>query len=552
MIRKIKLTLCLIMLAGITSICNRVEAAQTYVLTATASDSGNCAAPNSCNSSSYVVTSLSPGDTVYIMNNPFGEYRASTCAYACIDTQNWGTLRARTSDYFYFIGQGTTTVIRGCSQFLGVRESMTWIWFQSMTFLAGTGAHAVQVAGSSIAFVDIYIKDGVSNSGQYNDVVAFESFDGVTSANDCVWRRGLIAGSGKYMLKVGGSTGFARRNLIDGVVIRWDGINSTNPSGGIAFYGATGTIDGADDDLARNVIHLDYNPSSFHTGGGPPGAMIYHPHAATDVKSISIISVNCSTCAGDQGGWWGGEDSAARNEIWNSVFWGVKKQPLASFNTTSSVTARNVTIYAKDGATDFHPNTPNYENIHRWFTNNPGYATKSGLVSLSSGANAGDTNGFIFNAFAQSSNTLLITSPTIQSQIGTGIGGADRGARITSLAGDGTGTYSSTYSFKIHGNVPRFPIQNDWAIKDVLCNSVTSISGNGNLRGVCQTTHSISWYILTQLQPTCPDGLCPETLVAGGGGGGDPPPPSGGTSNQTIDIHGVGFIKFGPGYIKTQ
>lgn len=521
--KKLAIWIPILLVAALT--CNKAEAAATYVLTATATDTGNCMSPNSCNSSTYVVTSLSPGDTVYWMPSAFGEYRSSTNPYACLDTNNWGTLRSRTSDYFYFIGGGTTTVIRGCSQFLGVREDMTWLWIQSMTYLAGTGAHAIQVAGSSIALVDIYIKDGVSNSGQYNDVVAFESFDGVTSARDCVWRRGLIAGSGKYMFKIGGSAGFAERNLIDGVVIRWDGINSTNPSGDVALYGVTTGIDGARKNIVRNIISLDTNPNSFHTGG-ENHHMWYHPHSATDNKWISNIAVQCSTCSDNIEGWLGGEDSAARNEIWNSVLWGIKKQPFFSANSASSITIRNVTMYGKNNAVDYHnAGSANYENVHRWYSSNPGYGTKFGLVSLSSGANAGDTNGAVFNAFAQSTNTLIITSPTVPGAIGTGLGGADRGARITSLAGDGTGTYSSTYSFKIHGGVPRFPIQNDWAIKSVLCNGITNISGNGNLRGVCQSTNSISWYILTQLQPRCPDGLCPETLTQSqGGGGGDPGP----------------------------
>lgn len=516
-----KLLIPILLLVALTN--NKAFAAATYVLTATATDSGNCMAPNSCLSSSYVVTSLSPGDTVYHEASAFGEYRSSTNSWACIDTNNWGTLRTRTSDYFYFIGRGTNTVVRGCNQFLGIREDMTWLWFQSMTYLAGTGTHAIQVAGSSIAFVDIYIKDGVSNTGQYNDVVAFESFDGVTSARDCVWRRGLIAGSGKYLFKIGGSAGFAERNLIDGLVTRWDGISSINPSGDIALYGATTGIDGARNNIVRNVISLDTNPNSFHTGGQNHTAVWYHPHSAVDNRWISNIQVQCSTCAVDVGGWFAGEDSAARNQLWNSVIWGNKKQPMGSFNSASSVTARNVTIYAQVNAADYHnATTPNYENNHRWYSSNAGYATKFGLVALSSGANGGDTNGAVFNAFAQSTNTLLITSPTVPGAIGTGMGGVDRGARITSLAGDGTGTYSSTYSAKIHSDVPRFPIQNDAAIKAVLCNGISNISGNGNLRGVCQSTNSISWYILTQMQARCPDGMCPETLAQGGGGG-DPP-----------------------------
>lgn len=41
-------------------------------------------------------------------------------------------------------------------------------------------------------------------------------------------------------------------------------------------------------------------------------------------------------------------------------------------------------------------------------------------------------------------------------------------------------------------------------------------------------------------------------IPLGGGGGGGSPPPEGPPSNRTLDVHGNGFIRFGPGYIKTQ
>ena len=503
---------------GLLLIPMKLEAIGTYyVIAATGSDSNDCTRLTPCVSSSRTASLMSPGDTTYIMTSAFGQYRASSNPYACIDTDNWGTLRARTSDYFYFIGQGTNTITRDCNQFIGLREGINWIWFQSMTFLNGTGAHAIQVAASSFTFADIYIKDGVLRDGQYNDVVAFESFEGVTSAKDGRWLRGLIAGRGKYMIKIGGSMGFAERNLIDGVVIRWDGIGSSNPSGDVSLYGQTGGVEGARNNIVRNIISIDDNGNNYHHGENHHGW--YHPHSATDNKWISNIMVQCSTCASDTEGWLGGEDSAARNEIWNSVIWGNKKQPLFSNGCcVSSVTARNLTIYSKENAVDYHTSDRNYENIHRWFSNDPETGAKHGVVSLSSGGNAGDTNRAIFNFAAQSSNTIIITSPTIPGLIGTGIGGADRGARITSLAGNGMGTYSSTYSMLIHGSVPRFPIANEAAIMSVLCSSLTanpaSPDATGNRRGACGGGKSLSWYILTQLQSTCPDGLCPETLTA--------------------------------------
>lgn len=508
----------------------------SFVIASTGVDTNPCSSALPCVSSSRTYSLMSPGDTTYIMNPFFGEYRGSTNPYACIDTANWGSpLMAATSDYFYFIGQGTKTITNGCSTpFLTVTKN--WVWFQSMTFINGSGDKAVHLVDvSSCVIADVYIKDGVRFSDQYNNVVEFSGSGSGAGTKDSVWRRGLIAGRGKYLMMVGGTNGYSERNLIDGLVTRWDGVNSSNPSGDISLYGDNdglesepGGVDGARSNIVRNAITLDSNPNSKQTGG-ENHHMWYHPHSAIDNKWISNVAVHCSTCVGDIEGWMAGENDAARNELWNSVMWGIKKNPFFSGGFTSSITVRNVTIYGKENAQDYHNfSTPNYENIHRWYTDASNEATKSGVVSLSSGANAGDTNGAVFNPFSQSTNTLLITSPTVPGMIGTGIGNADRGAKIVSLAGDGFGTFASTFSKKIHSNVARFPIANDWAIKSVLCSSITANptapDATGNLRGVCASTHSISWYILTQLQSTCPDGLCPETQSAQGGGGGEPPP----------------------------
>ena len=495
---------------------------QRYYVTSTGTDTNDGTAATPFHTSTRAIQSLAPGDTMYIFTNPT-MYTSTAHPWMCFDNGDWTNMDTRTSDYFYIMGEGTSTIINNCSQFITIDAMKpAWLHFSSMTLLNGTGSHAVYVTNSStITFQDIYVKNGAVYNAQYGNVVEFSGTGAGAGSNDIVWRRGLIVGTHRYAMLLGGTAGYTERILIDGTIVRGDGGSSQEPRGGISNYGSTSGIDGARNNLLRGNILLDFHNSSNYAGGGDTYGVMYHPHSATDIKHYDAIAV---MAPGYGTGWYyflQGEDSAARNDIYNSVGWRIQKHAFFSSNSASSMTVRNNTIYAPNPSfTDyFNAGVQTFENSIRWRSQqSSSFDTDNFNNYFPSTSNAtNSTNEITGDPF--SSGNVWIASVTNSANLGTGLGGGNIGATIIYHRGGRDDTYSTPGNKDINTNRPRWPIENDWAIKSVLCSSdtgahATSNSGNVEWRGVCATTNSISYYIWNQLGGGCPTGFCPETMVA--------------------------------------
>jgi len=409
---------------------------------------------------------------------------------------------------------------------------------------------AFEVLDSSAIYIHrLGLKSPNSWSNNFGNGIVFASAnDGaglnrgtVQSLIEDVWITGVF----KYGVLIGGTTCFSEKNIVRRVVMRWDGSAPTNnPTGGIVNYGVTTDINGARNNIVQNSIVLDNNPcvAPYYGGGETCYSGFYIPHAATNIQTYGSVALNLGT---DWEGFGFGEDSASNNQVYNSIAWNIRTNPVHSSNLASSQTLANMTIYSGT-APFFNDDTALAIRNTQWYRSQAPVAGSSSTHNgyfPSTAAPAGGLVRYMDDPYV--SATIYITSPSVVMST-RGISGTHLGARIMYQHGQ-TGTRYGDAGYNVLSSTPLFNPDFPYGVRIKSLFSAPDTGGakannpsNDVTRGWTDTDLTLAAYVATYAaaDKTCPSDIC---IGAAEGGGGDPSP----TPGITYGINGGGTFRPG-------
>lgn len=539
--------------------CNMAEAAMR-VISSTGSDTGDCAAPNSCATLAYADGFTVGGDTIgWIPSATMYTSTGNPGSFPSGITAN--SFPPHTSNYITLMGLGDPNVADGwgdirfptsCVIFngggtqFGITKSSYVVW---KNFYGVDGNGAINALDSNhLKFIKIGLKNPTPHSSQYTGGVSFQSAGDAGqewSTTDSLLEDVWVIGEARYSVIVGGTSGYAEKNILRRVVVRWDGNNGNQPSAGISMYGSAGfsPAGGARKGWLQNCLVMDSNGSSFKTGGENLYGMIYFPHSAEDISAYdSIIFANA--------GGYGtipGEDSATRNAFYNSLIFG-QTGPGVFTNSAnlSSTTFRGNTI----GMTSGLGLDLNGGSTYR-FENNQYYRLGGGVDA----ASVDNFNGYFPSTSNPTGSTNeVITDPSMVigssvnptvAQYGGGLNGENIGCTILYQRGTNGALWNEPGWNDLDTTRPMFPWPYEAQLQALMAKQDTGSAAANNTSN--NETRGWAGQSGTALKDYTYNGIKLGFAAGAQGGGEEPPPdPPAGTPQKlqfqgSINIRGVKF-----------